>query len=344
MQITAGELAKLVNGKLDGNPDVIIYGPSRIEEGEEGTISFLANDKYEPYIYSSKASAFLVDRSFVPSETIEATLIRVDDVYSTITQLLEKFGNKQEKPASISDAAIISSSAKIGNNVSVGHYTIVEQDAIIGEGSVIHPQVFIGSNVKIGKGVVLFPGVKIMHESIIGDHCIIQSNSVIGADGFGYLPEENGYKKIPQLGNVILEDHVEIGSNCVIDRAVMGSTILREGAKLDNLIQIGHNVEVGKHTILCAQVGIAGSSKIGEWSQLGGQVGVAGHFEIAARTKVRAKSGIGKSIKKTDLLIGGNPAMELGKFNRSYVVFRNLPALQKRIDDIENKLNKDHSK
>ncbi|MEL6988346.1 MAG: UDP-3-O-(3-hydroxymyristoyl)glucosamine N-acyltransferase, partial [Bacteroidota bacterium] len=172
----------------------------------------------------------------------------------------------------------------------------------------------------------------------------IQSNTVIGADGFGYLPEENGYKKIPQLGNVILEDGVEIGSNCVIDRAVMGSTILREGAKLDNLIQIGHNVEVGKHTILCAQVGIAGSSKIGEWSQLGGQVGVAGHFEIASRTKVRAKSGIGKSIKKSDLIIGGNPAMELGKFNRSYVVFRNLPSLQQRIENIENELKKDHSK
>ena len=335
MQMTTADLSILVDGVLEGDPNIIITGPSRIESGEEGTISFLANMKYEEYIYTSKASAFLVSHNFKPNQVIDATLIRVEDVYKTITFLLEKFDEKVYKKPVISTHAIIEDSAKLGKGISVGHHTVIEGNVEIGDDCEIGPMVFIEEGVQVGANVKIYPGCRIMGKSIIGNNCVIQANSVIGADGFGYLPDDNFYKKVPQLGNVILEDYVEIGSNCVVDRAVMGSTIIREGAKLDNLIQIGHNVEIGAHTVLAAQVGVAGSSSVGEWAQIGGQVGISGHIKVGNKVKIQAKSGVASSIED-ETILAGNPAFSYSKFNRSYVLFRKLPEMEERIKAMED--------
>jgi len=337
MQITAADLSILVEGVLEGDPNIIISGPSRIENGAEGTISFLANMKYEPFIYTSKASAFLVNHDFQPSQQIDATLIRVNDVYKTITFLLEKFDEKVYKKPEISKFAIIDGKAKLGKHLSIGHHTIIEANVEIGDNCEIGHLVYIEDGVKIGNDVTIYAGSKILGKSLIGNNCVIQSNTVVGADGFGYLPEDNFYKKVPQLGNVILEDFVEIGSNCVIDRAVMGSTIIREGAKLDNLIQVGHNVEIGAHTVVAAQVGVAGSSTIGEWAQIGGQVGISGHIKIGDKVKIQAKSGVAGNIEN-DSVLAGNPAFNYSKFNRSYVIYRKLPELEERLIALEEKL------
>jgi len=338
MQISAHDLGVLLNGVVEGDADVTISGPSKIEDGQPGTISFYANPKYERFLYNTKASVVLVSKDFKPKEEIQATLIRVDNVYESITALLQQFGSSVEQ-SGISDHAIVHESSTLEGNVSVGAFSMVSEGVSIGAGTTILPQVFIGKNVKIGKNVTLFQGVKIHHDCIIGDNCVIQSNTVLGNDGFGFLPQDDGsYKKVTHTGNVVLEDNVEIGANTTIDRASIGSTTIKEGVKLDNLIHIAHNVEIGKNTVIAAQTGIAGSTVIGEECMIGGQVGFVGHIQIADKSKFQAKSGINFSVKEPGQGFYGYPALKYGKFQRSFVHFRNLPDLAKKINELEKKI------
>ncbi len=337
MQISALELSKILGGTIEGDPDVRVSRPSGIEEGGEGTISFLANPKYESFVYASNASIILVDKKFSPSAPVSATLIRVDDVRASLAFLLETFGNQQASNSNgISKNADIHPSVELPETISIGHFSVVEEGAQLGENCIIHSQVYIGKNAKIGANTVLYPGVKIYADCMVGAHCILHSNVVIGSDGFGFAPQEDGsFKKIPQLGHVILEDHVEIGANTVIDRATMDATIIRQGAKLDNLIQIAHNVEIGNNTAIAAQAGIAGSTKIGRNCLIGGQAGFVGHIKIADRTRVQAQSGIDKSITEPGKAVYGSPAMPYQKFLKSFSVFRRLPELLRRLERLE---------
>jgi len=339
MQISAKDLCAMLNGNIEGDAEVLISGPSKIEDGKPGTISFYANPKYEAFVYSSKASALLVPNDFKPAESVAPTLIRVDNVYEAITQLLETFGNSESQKSGISEFSIIHPNSTIGENSSVGEFVIIEEGAVIGKDVTIYPQVYIGKNVQIGNEVTVFPGVKIHSDSVIGNQCVIQSNTVIGADGFGFLPLEDGtFKKINHAGNVILEDRVEIGCNTTIDKATMGSTIIKEGTKLDNLIHIAHNVEVGSNTVMAAQSGVAGSTKIGDNCMIGGQSGFVGHINVAEGSKFQAKSGINSSVKEPGQEYYGYPIMKYSQYQRSYVHFRNLPDLAKKIFELEKKI------
>lgn len=337
MEITTGFLASLLNADLEGNPNTLISRPSRIEEGGAGSVSFLGNPKYESHVYSTTASALIVPRDFQPKQALDLCLIRVDDVYAAVSMLLERFGESQAAPASgISDRAAVSNEAQVGTQVSIGHFTVVEAGAIIGDQCRIGAQVYIGRNVHIGAGSILYPGVRVLDDCRIGTGCILHSNAVIGADGFGFAPLEDGsYKKIPQIGNVVLEDLVEVGANTTIDRASIGSTLIRQGVKLDNLIQVAHNVEIGAHTAIAALTGIAGSAKIGERCMIGGQVGIAGHLKIAAGTKVQAQTGIASHVKEQNTYLGGSPAIDFNQYIRAYTVFKQLPDLYKRFHVIE---------
>lgn len=336
--INAAQLAQILNGKVEGNPEVIVNRPSKIEEAEAGSIAFLGNLKYEQYAYSTKASILLVSNDFAPSQPITATLIRVADVYASVAILLEKFGQAQQSERKeISSKASIHSSASIGEQSAIGDFSIIEENVTIGSNTTIYGQVFIGKNAKIGNNVTLYSGVKIYQDCEIGDNCILHSNVVIGSDGFGFAPNADGtFKKVPQIGNVLIENNVEIGSNTTIDRATMGSTIIRSGVKLDNLIQIAHNVEIGKNTVIAAQAGIAGSTKIGENCMIGGQVGIVGHIKIADGTKIQAQSGVAASITEPKTAIYGSPAIAYAQFLRAFAVFKQLPEVLKRIQHLEN--------
>jgi len=343
MQITAQELAALIDGKVEGDPTISIHGPSKIEEGQPGTVSFLANQKYESYIYTSKASVILVEKDFQPAGEIHATLIRVENVYEKVAMLLNKFGELQgeEKVAEIHSSAVIDESVQMDDSVSIGANTVLEKNVVIGKDTVVYPQVYIGSNVKIGSNCIIYPGVKIYKDCEIGSGCILHSNCVIGSDGFGFAPQSDGsYKKIAQLGNVILKDRVDVGSNAVIDRATMGSTVIEEGVKLDNLVQIAHNVVVGADTVIAAQSGIAGSTKIGKRVMMGGQVGIAGHLQVADEVKIQAQAGINSSVKEKGKAMFGTPAFAYRDFLRSYSIFKKLPALADRLRKIEKENNK----
>jgi len=336
MQATASQIALLLNGRVDGDPDVLVYKPARIEEGIEGSISFLANAKYEQYAYTTGASILLVTRDFQPATPIKPTLIRVDDVYASVAILLDNFGKAPEKVGHISSNASISSSAVVGANCSVGHFSVLEAQVQVGENTEIYSNVTIEKNVIIGKNCVIHPGVRIYRDCVIGDDCILHANVVIGADGFGFAPQEDGtYKKVQQLGNVVIENNVEIGANTTIDRATMGSTILRSGVKLDNLIMIAHNVEIGKNTVIAAQTGIAGSTKIGENCMIGGQVGIVGHIQIANYTKIQAQSGVSAAIREEKTAVYGSPAIPYSDFLKSYVYFKKLPELNEKIKNLE---------
>lgn len=343
MQITAQELANLIGGNIEGDPTIVIHGPSKIEEGMPGTVSFLANPKYEPYIYDSKASVILVEKDFEPSKPITATLIRVEHVYEKVAMLLNKFGDLQqeEKQAEVHPSAVVDSSANVHVSVALGANSVVEKNVQIGADTFIYPQVYLGSNVEIGKGCIIYPGVKIYKDCKIGDGCILHSNCVVGSDGFGFAPQSDGsYKKIAQLGNVVLGDHVEIGANAVVDRATMGSTIIKNGVKLDNLVQIAHNVVIDEHTVIAAQSGIAGSTKIGKRVMMGGQVGVAGHIQVADDVKVQAQAGINSSVKEKGVAMFGSPAFAYREFLRSYSIFKKLPSLADRLRNLEKENNK----
>jgi UDP-3-O-[3-hydroxymyristoyl] glucosamine N-acyltransferase len=339
MQLSAKELASFLGGTVEGDPKVTVSRPSKIEEGGEGTISFLGNLKYEEFAYSTTASILLVREDFTPREQISATLIRVKDVYAAIALLLDQFGKREAVAGTISDNAFIHESVEIGESVSIEAFTSINEGACIDTGTQLMSQVYIGKHAKIGKNVILYPGVKIMDGCEVGDNCIIHSNVVVGSDGFGFAPNKDGsYKKIAHVGNVVIEEDVEIGANTTIDRGTMGSTIIRQGVKLDNLVQVGHNVEIGAHTVIAAQAGIAGSTKIGKHCRIGGQVGFAGHISIADGTQIQAQSGIAGSIKEPNQALFGYPAIGYKDYIRSYAIFKQLPELDKRLHRLEKKL------
>ena len=339
MEFTAATIAGFLKGEIEGNPDIKVNTIAKIEEGIEGALSFLANPKYEHYIYETKSSVVLVNRSFVPSASIGATLIRVENSYEAFASLLRLVDQARPRKKGIHPAAIIETSAKVGSDVFIGPYAYIGENCIIGDGCSIYPHVYIGDNTRLGDNCTLNPGVKIYHDCLLGEGCIIHAGSVIGSDGFGFAPQsDNEFMKIPQLGNVVLEDHVEIGANVTIDRATMGSTIIRKGVKLDNLIQIGHNVEVGENTVMAAQTGISGSTKIGKNCMFGGQVGLAGHLKIADGTKIGAQGGILGDVKEENTVILGSPAIELKQYLRSTVVFKKLPEMKVKIDSLEKEI------
>ncbi|MEZ4920936.1 MAG: UDP-3-O-(3-hydroxymyristoyl)glucosamine N-acyltransferase [Saprospiraceae bacterium] len=336
MNVTAQQLAHLLNGTLEGDPNASISKPARIEEAVAGDFAFLDNPKYEHYAYETQASVLLVSQDFKPSKPVKPTLVRVADVRSSLAILLQEFQNQAATQAEISDKAEIHTSAKLGANCSVGSFTIIEAGAEIGNNCTIHPQVYIGPGVRIGDNCTLFPGTRIHADCIIGNACILYANAVIGSDGFGYAPQPDGsWSKVPHVGNVVLEDHVEVGANSCIDRAAMGSTRIKSGAKIDNLVHIAHNVEVGSNTVMAAQVGIAGSAKIGDNCQLGGQTGIAGHISLANGTRTQAQSGLGSTVKEENQALFGSPAIDYRDYVKAYIVFKQLPEMQKKLRALE---------
>lgn len=336
MEFSAATIAGFLKGEIEGDPETVVHTIAKIEEGHKGALSFLANPKYEHFIYSTKSSIVLVNKDFAPSSKIEATLIRVENAYEAFASLLRLVDQSRPRKKGIHPTAVIEQTASVGTDVYIGPYSYIGENCIIGDNCSIYPQVYIGDNTKIGSGCTLNPGVKIYHDCILGEGCIIHAGTVIGSDGFGFAPQsETEFMKIPQLGNVVIEDHVEIGANAAIDRATMGSTIIHKGVKLDNLIQIGHNVEVGENTVMAAQTGIAGSSKVGRNCMFAGQVGIAGHLMIADGTKLGAQAGVAGNIKNENSIYTGYPAIDHRNFLKSSVIFKNLPELKMKIDALE---------
>ena len=339
MNFTAALIAEFLKGSVDGNPEATVSDISKIEEGKPGTLSFLANPKYEKHIYNTQSSIVIVNADFKPQKDISATLVRVENAYESFAALLRLYEQSKPRKSGISKMAAISDSASLGKELYVGDFTVISENASIGDGVQLYPQVYVGDHVKIGQGSILHPGVKVYEGCVIGANCVIHAGAVIGADGFGFAPnQENNYEKIPQVGKVIIEDHVEIGANTTVDRATMGATILRKGVKLDNLVMIAHNVEVDENTVIAAQSGISGSTKVGKNCMFGGQVGLIGHINIASGVKIAAQSGITKDIKEEGIVIQGSPAFEFGPYQRSYLLFRNLPKIREQINELERKL------
>ena len=336
MQIAAKEIARMLGGTLEGDGEVLVSKPGKIEQGGPGTLTFLANLRYEHFAYTTPAAAVLVPRDFSPAQPVAAAaLIRVDDVYNSLRILMEKFEGQLQATGGISDKAFVHGTAVLGENVAGGMFSVVEEGAKIAEGTQIHAQVFVGKNVEVGTNCVIYPGVKIYHDCAIGDNCILHSNVVIGSDGFGFVPQPDGsFLKLPQLGNVVVEADVEIGANTTIDRATMGSTFIRQGAKLDNLVMVAHNVDIGDHTVVAAQAGFAGSTKIGKHCRIGGQSGFVGHIEVADGTQVQAQSGVASSVKQPGTALYGSPALPYNDYLRSYSVFKKLPELYKKINEM----------
>lgn len=341
MEFSASQIAAVLGGQTEGNPDVKISRLSKIEEGEPGTLSFLANPKYTPYIYTTKASIIIVSRDFIPDQPVSATLVRVDDAYTAFAKLLELYNQIRNEKKGISSLAFISKSAVIGPDVYIGEFAFIGENVVIENNTKIFPHVFLGDNVKVGSHTTLFAGVIVYSDNSIGSNCTIHGGVVIGADGFGFAPQQDkNYKKVAQIGNVIIEDNVEIGSNTTIDRATLGSTIIRKGAKLDNLIQIAHNVEIGENTVIAAQTGISGSTKIGKNCMIAGQVGFVGHLNIGDDVKIGAQSGVSGNLKEGSISMG-SPAIDIAIHRRALVHFKNLPGIVKRIDELEKRLNKE---
>lgn len=335
MKFTASQIAGILEGEVHGNPEISVHKLAKIEEGVEGSLTFLANPKYTHYIYSTEASITIVNKDFKPEQELNTTLIKVDDAYKSFSKLLEFYNNVKHNKVGIEEPVFLSESASYGENFYLGAFSYLGNNVKIGRNVKIFPNVYVGDNVTIGDDVMIYSGAKIYSESVIGNGCVIHSAVILGADGFGFTPNNNGeYSKVPQTGNVILEDNVEIGAGTTIDRATLGSTILRKGVKLDNQIQIAHNVEIGEHTVIAAQTGVAGSTKIGKNCLIGGQVGIVGHITIGDRVKIQAQSGIIRNIKDDEVL-QGSPALNYGDFNKSYVHFKNLTKLVGRIVELE---------
>lgn len=338
MKFTAEQIAGMLEGTVEGNSSTEVSGLSKIEEGKAGTLTFLANPKYISHIYSTGASVAIVSNDFVAEQALPETLtlIRVADAYGSFAKLLEAYSQFKRPRPGIHSSAVIDSSAVIGENVHIGAGVVIEPGANIGNNAVIMAQSYVGEHVKIGSFTTVHPGVKIYSECVIGANCTLHAGVIIGADGFGFAPQaDNRYAKVPQIGNVVVEDRVEIGANTAIDRATLGSTIIREGVKLDNLIQIAHNVEIGKNTVIAALTGIAGSTKIGENCMIGGQVGIAGHLTIANGVKIAAQTGISASVLKENVVLQGTPAVDTMDFKKSYIIHRRLPQLLERIERLE---------
>jgi UDP-3-O-[3-hydroxymyristoyl] glucosamine N-acyltransferase len=340
MEFTAKYLADYVEGTIDGNPNVIISEISKIEEGKPNSITFLANLQYEKYIYSTKASVVVVDKGFKPESNINSTLIRVNDAYVAFAKMLELYEEQtQNNICGIEQGAFVSDTAKLGTNNYIGFSAYIGNNTTIGDNVKIYPGVYVGNNVIIGNDSVLYPGVKVYRNCQIGKKCIIHAGVIIGSDGFGFAHCTNDlYQKVPQTGNVIIESDVEIGANCTIDRATIGSTIIRRGVKLDNLIQIAHNVEIGENTVIAAQTGISGSTKIGRNCMIGGQVGIVGHITIADNVKVAAQSGVATSITKKGEIVQGSPAYPVVSYQKSYVLYKKLPDLNYKIEQLQKEL------
>ncbi len=338
MEFSANQIATLVNGTVIGNGDVLVHTFAKIEEGQPGAISFLANPKYTHYLYETKSSIVLVRNDFEPEKELSTTLIKVEDPYATLAQLLDMVSNLiNPQPVGIEQPSYIPSNINIPEDAYIGAFAYIGNNVVLGQGVKIYPHTFIGNNVIIGDGSIIYPGVKIYQGCKIGKNCIIHAGAVIGADGFGFAPTENGYNKIPQIGIVTIEDNVEIGANSTIDRATMGCTKIKSGVKLDNLIQIAHNVEVGENTVMAAQAGIAGSAKIGQWCMIGGQVGVAGHISIGDKVSIGAQSGIPSNVKSGSKLMG-YPATDAKEFMRQSVYIKKLGELNNRVNILEKKI------
>lgn len=341
MKFTAAQIAVILEGEVEGNSEIEVSKLSKIEEGRPESLSFLANPKYTQFIYTTKASIVIVNKIFKAEKKIHSTLIRVEDAYKSFSKLLEYYNQVKMNKTGIESPVFISKSATYGENIYIGAFAYLGENIKIGNNTKIYPNVYIGDNVVIGDNVILFSGAKIYSDTLIGDNCVIHSCAILGADGFGFAPNEQGeFIKVPQTGNVVIEDNVDVGAATSIDRATLGSTIIRKGVKLDNHIQIAHNVEIGKNTVIAAQTGIAGSAKIGENCMIGGQVGIVGHITIGNNVKIQAQSGIGRNVKDNETL-QGSPALPYSDYNKSYVHFKNLPKTMDRINILEKTITND---
>ncbi len=341
MKFTASQIAGILEGEVDGNPEIAVHKLAKIEEGQEGSLTFLANPKYTSFIYKTKASITIVNRDFVPEQSLNTTLIKVDDAYQSFSKLLEYYDQVKRTKTGIENPVFLSETSSHGSDFYLGAFSYIGNNVVMGDHVKIYPNVYIGDNVTLGNHVTVYAGAKIYSETLIGNNCVVHSGAVIGADGFGFAPDVDGeYSKVPQIGNVVLEDYVDVGAGTTIDRATLGSTILRKGVKLDNQIQIAHNVEIGEHTVIAAQTGIAGSTKIGKNCLIGGQVGIVGHIVIGDRVRIQAQSGIGRNVKEGEIL-QGSPALNYGDYNKSYVYFKNLPKLAQQIDEVEKRIDGD---
>ena len=340
MVFTAQQIASFVGGEVEGNPNASVTTFAKIEEGVPGALSFLANPQYEQYIYNTKSSVVLVNKDFQLKSAVETTLVRVDNAYESVAKLLTLYESMKQKKTGVSDKAYISPTAKIGEDCYVAPFAYIGDNVVVGNGTTVHPNAVICDNASVGEDCIIYPNVTIYHDCKIGNRVILHAGAVIGADGFGFAPTANGYDKIPQIGIVTIEDDVEIGANTCVDRSTMGTTIIRKGVKLDNLVQIAHNVDVGSHTVMSAQVGVAGSCKIGEWCMFGGQVGVAGHITVGDRTYAGAQSGIpgGRMIKNGNCTVMGYPAIEQKNFARSAAVYKNLPELVAQVNELKKEI------
>ena len=339
MKFTAEQIAGILEGEVIGNPKAEVYKLSKIEEGSEGSLTFLSNPKYLNYIYTTEASITIVNKTFDAENEIKTTLIKVDDAYGAFTKILQFYDEVKRNKTGIEQPSIISENVSYGDNLYLGSFSYIGTNVILGKNVKIYPSCFIGDNTRVGDNVTVFAGAKIYSETVIGNNCTIHSGAIIGADGFGFAPNTDvTYTTIPQIGNVILEDNIDVGSNTTIDRATMGSTIIRKGVKLDNQIQIAHNVEIGENTVIAAQTGVAGSTKIGKNCMIGGQVGVAGHLTIGNNVRIQAQSGVARNIKDGEIL-QGTPSFGYNDFSKSYVHFKNLPKIVQELEELKKIIN-----
>ena len=341
MKFTAEQIAGILEGEVVGNPTAEVYKLSKIEEGSLGSLTFLSNPKYQNFIYSTQASITIVNKTFEPEQTITTTLIKVEDAYKAFSKLLEYYNQVKLMKSGIEQPSVISENVTYGDNLYLGSFSYIGKNVTIGNNVKIYPNCFIGDNVTIGDNCVFFAGVRIYSETEIGANCTIHSGSIIGSDGFGFAPQEDGtYSKIPQIGNVVIEDNVDIGASTTIDRATLGSTIIRKGVKLDNQIQIAHNVEIGENTVIASQTGIAGSTKIGKNCMFGGQVGIVGHLTIGNNVRIQAQSGVSRNIKDNET-IQGTPAFGYSDFSKSYIHFKNFPKIISEVEALKKQINKE---
>ena len=337
MEFTAKQIADFLGGTVDGNENAAVHTFAKIEEGVPGALSFLSNVKYTQYLYSTKSSIVLVNKDFKAEQPVSATLVRVDNAYESLAKLMSLYASMKPAKTGISSLASVSEKAKIGNNVYIGPFSVIEDNAVIGDNTQVYPHVTIGEGASVGAGCILYPHVTIYYGCKIGNRCILHAGSVIGADGFGFAPTPQGYNKIPQIGIVELEDDVEIGANTCIDRSTMGRTVIRKGVKLDNLIQVAHNVEIGENTVMSAQTGIAGSSKVGSWCMIGGQCGISGHITLGNKVNLAAKTGVIGSLKDGETMMG-YPAIGYRNFLRSSLIYKDLPELSKTVRQLEKEI------
>ena len=346
MEFSAKQIATFIQGEIVGDENVTVHTFAKIEEGIPGAISFLSNPKYIPYLYETQSSIVLVNKDFVPEQEVKATMIKVDNAYESLAKLLNLYEQSKPKRTGIDSRAYVAETAKIGKDVYIAPFACIGEYAEVGDNTVIHPHATIGSGAKVGSDCIIYANVTIYHDCRVGNHCILHAGCVIGADGFGFAPSSEGYEKIPQIGIAIIEDDVEIGANTCVDRATMGATVIHKGVKLDNLIQIAHNVEVGSHTVMASQVGIAGSTKVGEWCMFGGQVGLAGHIKVGDKVGIGAQAGVPGNIKSNEKIMG-TPAINAKNFMKSSAVYKKLPemyaalnSMQKEIEELKKQLNK----